>query len=46
MTKDITAYVKVDNLFDRAPAKSPYFANPNLYDVVGRMFRAGVRFKF
>lgn len=46
VTKDITAYVKVDNLFDRAPAKSPYFANPNLYDVVGRMFRAGVRFKF
>ena len=46
LTPAITAYAKVDNLFDRDPARSPYFANPALYDVVGRMYRAGVRFKF
>ncbi|MFZ2995826.1 MAG: TonB-dependent receptor [Sphingobium sp.] len=46
ITKAITAYAKIDNLFDRDPAKSPYFVNPALYDVVGRMYRAGVRFRF
>jgi iron complex outermembrane receptor protein len=44
--EDVTAYFKVDNLFDRDPAKSPNYANPALYDIVGRMYRAGVRFKF
>jgi outer membrane receptor protein involved in Fe transport len=44
--QDVTAYFKVDNLFDREPAKSPNYANPALYDIVGRMYRAGVRFKF
>lgn len=43
---DVTAYFKVDNLFDRDPAKSPNYANPALYDIIGRMYRAGVRFKF
>lgn len=42
----VTAYFKVDNLFDRDPAKSPSYANPALYDIVGRLYRAGVRFKF
>jgi len=46
ITKAITAYAKVDNLFNRDPAKSPFFVNPALYDVVGRMYRAGVRFRF
>ncbi|WP_420143524.1 TonB-dependent receptor plug domain-containing protein [Sphingobium sp.] len=46
ITPQVTAYFKVDNLLDRDPAKSPYFVNPNLYDVIGRMYRAGVRFKF
>ncbi|MCI4589500.1 TonB-dependent receptor [Sphingobium sp. BYY-5] len=46
ITPKVTAYFKVDNLFDRDPAKSPYFVNPALYDVVGRMYRAGVRFRF
>ncbi|WP_232494619.1 TonB-dependent receptor plug domain-containing protein [Novosphingobium kaempferiae] len=46
LTKQVTAYVKVDNLFDRDPAKSPFFVNPNLYDVVGRTYRAGIRFRF
>jgi iron complex outermembrane receptor protein len=44
--KDVTAYFKVDNLFDRDPAKSPNYANPALYDIVGRMYRGGVRFRF
>jgi hypothetical protein len=38
--QDVTAYFKVDNLFDRDPAKSPNYANPALYDIVGRMYRA------
>ncbi|WP_375197333.1 TonB-dependent receptor plug domain-containing protein [Sphingobium sp.] len=46
ITKQVTAYFKVDNVFDRDPAKSPFFVNPALYDVVGRMYRAGVRFRF
>ncbi|MBO9723770.1 MAG: TonB-dependent receptor [Novosphingobium sp.] len=46
ITPQVTAYFKVDNLFDRDPAKSPFFVNPALYDVVGRMYRAGVRFRF
>ncbi|WP_176400209.1 TonB-dependent receptor domain-containing protein, partial [Sphingobium sp. Z007] len=46
ITKAITAYAKIDNLFNRDPAKSPFFVNPALYDVVGRMYRAGVRFRF
>jgi len=46
LRKDVTAYFKVDNLFDRDPAKSPNYANPALYDIIGRMYRAGVRFRF
>jgi len=46
LTKNITAYVKVDNVFDHDPAKSPSYANPALYDIVGRLYRAGVRFRF
>lgn len=42
----VVGYVKVDNLFDRDPAKSPSYANPALYDIIGRTYRAGVRFKF
>jgi outer membrane receptor protein involved in Fe transport len=44
--KDVTAYFKVDNVFDHDPAKSPTYANPALYDIVGRIYRAGVRFRF
>jgi iron complex outermembrane receptor protein len=44
--KDVTAYFKVDNLFDHDPAKSPTYANPALYDIVGRIYRGGVRFRF
>lgn len=46
VTPAVTAYFKVDNLFNRDPAPSPYFVNPALYDVLGRVFRAGVRFNF
>ena len=46
VTPQVTAYFKVDTLLDRDPAKSPFFVNPALYDVVGRMYRAGVRFRF
>lgn len=42
----VVGYVKIDNLFDRDPAKSPSYANPALYDIIGRTYRAGVRFKF
>jgi iron complex outermembrane receptor protein len=42
-------YFKIDNIANQAPAASPaisaqsYGINPALYDVVGRMFRLGVR---
>lgn len=42
----VVGYVKIDNLFDRDPAKSPSYANPALYDIIGRTYRAGVRFNF
>ncbi|WP_243645622.1 TonB-dependent receptor [Sphingomonas sp. PP-CE-1G-424] len=44
LTKQVTGYFKVDNVFDKDPARSPYFVNPQLYDVYGRTFRVGVRF--
>lgn len=47
----LSAYFKVDNLFNRDPTPSPQTntgvdINPQLYDIIGRVFRAGVRFKF
>jgi iron complex outermembrane receptor protein len=44
--QDVTAYFKVDNVFDHDPAKSPNYANPALYDIVGRIYRGGIRFRF
>lgn len=50
----IEAYVAVDNLLNRAPVivaygptigQAPISINPNDYDVLGRVFRFGVRFK-
>jgi outer membrane receptor protein involved in Fe transport len=51
VTKAITAYVKVDNLFNHDPAGSPQTntgidVNPQLYDVIGRMYRVGMRANF
>jgi iron complex outermembrane receptor protein len=46
VTDAIEIYGKVDNVFDHDPAQSPFHVNPALYDIVGRMYRAGVRFRF
>ncbi|MFL6604912.1 MAG: TonB-dependent receptor plug domain-containing protein [Steroidobacteraceae bacterium] len=47
----VTAYFKVDNLLNKSPEPAPqtsvyYGANPYLYDVLGRMYRVGVRMGF
>jgi iron complex outermembrane receptor protein len=50
----ITPFFTINNLFDKKPPLIPALANPGvdypttlaLYDVVGRAFTAGVRFKF
>jgi outer membrane receptor protein involved in Fe transport len=39
-----TAYFKVDNVLDEEPARVTIFVNPALYDVLGRVYRLGVRF--
>lgn len=46
-----SVYFKVDNLLDQAPEPSPgtntgQGVNPYLYDILGRMYRVGVRFNF
>ncbi|WP_414712307.1 TonB-dependent receptor domain-containing protein [Sphingomonas sp.] len=51
VTKQLTAYFKVDNLFNRDPTPSPQTntgldANPALYDLLGRFYRAGLRYNF
>lgn len=51
ITPKLTAYVKVDNLFNHDPTGSPQTntgidVNPQLYDVLGRMYRFGVRYNF
>jgi iron complex outermembrane receptor protein len=51
IAKKMTAYFKVDNLFNRDPSPSPQTntgvdVNPALYDVIGRMFRLGFRYNF
>jgi iron complex outermembrane recepter protein len=48
---DSSIYFKVDNALNQDPAPAPqtnvgYGANPFLYDVLGRMYRIGVRYKF
>jgi outer membrane receptor protein involved in Fe transport len=47
----LSIYGKVDNLFDKDPVASPQTntgldVNPALYDTLGRVYRAGVRFNF
>ena len=53
--KGTQIYFAVQNLFDRDPPVAPIYGatgflstgtNGYLYDVIGRQFRAGVRFKF
>ena len=54
LSKRIQAFLAVDNLLNKDPAQmaygpgigtAPLSVNPVLYDVLGRSFRAGVRFK-
>ena len=49
--KGLNAYFKVDNLFNRDPTPSPQTntgvdINPALYDIIGRVYRVGLRFNF
>jgi outer membrane receptor protein involved in Fe transport len=51
LTSKLTAYFKIDNLFNRDPTPSPQTntgldANPALYDLLGRFYRAGIRYNF
>ena len=51
VSKQMMVYFKIDNVADRdpepAPQANPSFAiNPALYDVVGRTYRAGLRYNF
>jgi outer membrane receptor protein involved in Fe transport len=44
VTKQVTGYFKVDNVFNKEPPAFPNFVNPALYDIAGRTFRVGLRF--
>ncbi|GAY23580.1 TonB-dependent receptor plug domain-containing protein [Sphingobium fuliginis] len=49
--ENLSIYGKVDNLFDKDPVAAPQTntgldINPALYDTLGRIYRAGVRFNF
>jgi outer membrane receptor protein involved in Fe transport len=51
VSEHVTAYFKVDNLLNKSPEPAPqttvfYGANPYLYDVLGRMYRVGLRMSF
>ena len=51
LSKQLQAYFKIDNVTDRDPEAAPqtnasYGINPALYDVVGRTYRAGLRYGF
>ncbi len=51
LTKKLTAYFKIDNMFDKDPVPSPQTntgvdINPALYDTLGRMYRFGIRYNF
>jgi outer membrane receptor protein involved in Fe transport len=51
VTPKLTAYLKIDNLLDQDPTPSPQTntgvdINPSLYDVLGRLYRFGLRYNF
>ena len=51
VTKEVSMYLKVDNLFDHDPEPSPQTdtgldVNPAFYDTLGRIYRVGVRARF
>jgi outer membrane receptor protein involved in Fe transport len=51
ISKQMTAYFKIDNLADRDPVLVPQTnlslaLNPAIYDAIGRTYRAGLRMNF
>ncbi|MFD1950741.1 TonB-dependent receptor plug domain-containing protein [Sphingomonas arantia] len=51
LTKQVSAFFRVENVFDHDPAAAPQTntgldVNPALYDTLGRFYRAGVRARF
>ncbi len=51
VSKGVTLYAKVDNVANVDPVAAPqenpsYALNPALYDVLGRTYRAGLRYQF
>jgi len=51
ISKNVVAYFKIDNLFDKSPVPAPQTntgldVNPALYDTLGRFYHAGIRFTF
>jgi iron complex outermembrane receptor protein len=40
----VSAYFKIDNLFNQSPPFLPGFPSPSLYDILGRVYRVGLRF--
>ena len=51
VTKQVSLFFKVDNLFDHDPEPAPQTntgldVNPALYDTLGRIYRAGIRARF
>ena len=50
-SKNLSGFVKVDNVGDTDPVAAPqnnlsFGVNPALYDVLGRTYRAGLRYTF
>ncbi|WP_371765464.1 hypothetical protein [Massilia sp.] len=46
VSENVMAYAKIDNVANRNAPTSGNGINPSLYDLFGRMYRAGVRFTF
>jgi len=40
----VSAYFKIDNLLNQSPPYLPGFPSPSLYDILGRVYRVGLRF--
>ena len=51
VSESLTAFIKIDNVFNKDPVAAPQTntgldVNPALYDTIGRVYRAGVRYNF
>ncbi|MFL6632388.1 MAG: TonB-dependent receptor plug domain-containing protein [Massilia sp.] len=46
VAENVMAYAKIDNVANRNAPSSGNGINPSLYDLFGRMYRAGLRFTF